>query len=168
MSTPAPARSEAEFERFFRDHHAAALRYARRLTRDQHLAEDAVSRAVLRVYHRWQRHPIDNLAGYLSRAVANEVTGGYRSRERQDRIVRALGHEHRAASSSTTQVDDRDEIGRALRHLPPRQRTAVQLRYLRGLTERETSEVMQTTVGTVKSTTSRGLAALRDSLGDAA
>ncbi len=45
--------------------------------------------------------------------------------------------------------------------LPPRQRSAVVLRYYEGLTEAETARVMRCSLGTVKSNTSRGLSTLR-------
>jgi RNA polymerase sigma factor (sigma-70 family) len=48
----------------------------------------------------------------------------------------------------------------ALRRLPPRQREAVVLRYFADLPEQETAMAMGVSRGTVKSTTSRALAAL--------
>ena len=48
----------------------------------------------------------------------------------------------------------------ALRTLPRRQRECLTLRYYADLSERETADALGVSVGTVKSTTSRGLAAL--------
>jgi RNA polymerase sigma factor (sigma-70 family) len=48
----------------------------------------------------------------------------------------------------------------ALARLPRRQREVVALRYLLDLTERQTADALGIGVGTVKSSTSRGLAAL--------
>ncbi|SRR6266516_4603373 len=48
----------------------------------------------------------------------------------------------------------------ALRRLPPRQREVVVLRYFADLPEQETAVAMGVSCGTVKSTTSRALAAL--------
>ena len=57
---------------------------------------------------------------------------------------------------------------RALRSLPPRQRAAVVLRHYDGLSEADTAEALGCAVGTVKSQTARGLAKLRDLLGEPA
>ena len=48
--------------------------------------------------------------------------------------------------------------------LPKRQRTAVVLRYYEDLSEAESARAMGCSVGTVKSTTARGLLALRAQL----
>ncbi len=55
-----------------------------------------------------------------------------------------------------------------LRQLQPRQREAIQLRFLQGLTNRETAEQMGTTEKGVEDLLYRGLRALREVLGPAA
>ena len=59
-------------------------------------------------------------------------------------------------------MDRRDHLIRLLRALPPRQRTAVVLRYWEELTEAETARAMGCSAGTVKAATSRGLRRLRE------
>ncbi|HEX4429981.1 MAG TPA: sigma-70 family RNA polymerase sigma factor, partial [Frankiaceae bacterium] len=53
------------------------------------------------------------------------------------------------------------ELMQALRRLPARQRAAVVLRYFEQLSEAETAKALGCSVGTVKSTTHRAVAALR-------
>ena len=48
----------------------------------------------------------------------------------------------------------------ALRRLPARQREAVALRYYLDMTEDQAAQAMRVSKGTIKSATSRGLAAL--------
>jgi DNA-directed RNA polymerase specialized sigma24 family protein len=59
-------------------------------------------------------------------------------------------------------VDQRDRVVRLLQLLPPRQRTAVVLRYWEELSEAEAAKAMNCSVGTVKAATSRGLRRLRE------
>ncbi|MDT7546469.1 MAG: hypothetical protein QOE99_2579, partial [Actinomycetota bacterium] len=58
-----------------------------------------------------------------------------------------------------------DALWTALAELPKRQRAMVVLRYYEDLSEAETAHVLGVSVGTVKSTTSRALAKLRDTSG---
>ena len=67
-----------------------------------------------------------------------------------DAAVRILGH-----------VETSTDLLEVLRELPPRQRTALVLRYFDDLSEAEVADVMGCSVGTVKSTTSRALGRLR-------
>ena len=62
----------------------------------------------------------------------------------------------------TDVVDDRDHLIRLLRALPPRQRTAIVLRYWEDLSGEDAARAMGCTPGTVKAAASRGLARLRD------
>jgi RNA polymerase sigma factor (sigma-70 family) len=57
-------------------------------------------------------------------------------------------------------------LGMALHSLPSRQRAVVVLRYLSDLSETQVAEALSMAPGTVKSHTHRGLAALRQRLGD--
>lgn len=60
--------------------------------------------------------------------------------------------------------DDRVDVAAALSSLPPRQRMAVVLRHLEDLSVAEVAQLMGCSEGTVKSTTSDGLRALRVAL----
>lgn len=61
-------------------------------------------------------------------------------------------------------VADRDLVLGALRGLPKRTRAVLVLRYYEDLSEAATAEVLDCSVGTVKSLASRGLARLRRQL----
>ena len=61
-------------------------------------------------------------------------------------------------------TDDRLDLYAALSKLPKRQRESVILRYLGDLSEAQTADVMGVSVGSVKTHSSRGVAALREAL----
>lgn len=58
-------------------------------------------------------------------------------------------------------AERRDEVVRMLSSLPERQRKVVVLRYYVDLSEQQVADMMGISVGTVKSSAARGLAALR-------
>jgi len=68
------------------------------------------------------------------------------------------------ATSSTSSGHD-PELWALVQSLPRKQRAAVVLRYYEELSEAETAAVLGVSVGTVKSQTSRALAALRTRAG---
>jgi RNA polymerase sigma-70 factor (ECF subfamily) len=63
-------------------------------------------------------------------------------------------------------VADLDSLSTAIRKLPPRQREAVVLHYLAGLSINEIAAQVHSPPGTVKARLSRGRAALAEQLSD--
>jgi len=149
----------------FRAHVPRALRLAILLTGSRALAEDIVQEAFIRVATRRRalRDP-HAFAPYLERAVVNQVNSHFR----HQRVVR----KHAAATqpSDVAVVDPdvatRDLLWAALQRLSERRRSALVLRYYDDMAEREIAAVMGCRPGTVKSLISRGLAQLREELGD--
>ncbi|MEU6720920.1 RNA polymerase sigma factor [Nonomuraea sp. NPDC046802] len=109
---------------------------------------------------------------WLLRIVANETHNLTRSRGRRSELVLRLG----SAASDGRAPDDperaalagdrRSRLLAAVRRLPERERQAVICRYFLQLSEAETAQVLDWPVGTVKSSTHRGLARLREEVGD--
>jgi RNA polymerase sigma factor (sigma-70 family) len=66
-------------------------------------------------------------------------------------------------ADATRRYDDRSALVAALQRLGPRRRAVIVLRYWLDLTEAEAAAALNCSAGTVKSQTSRALAALRRS-----
>jgi len=124
-------------------------------------AGDHVQEALVRVYLRWPR--LQRQGGelaYARRAVASVVID--ESRRRSSRELPAPPDPTRATTEDVAAaVTDRAALLAALGGLAPRQRACVVLRYFEELDVRETAAVLGCSEGTVKSQTSRALAALR-------
>ena len=67
-------------------------------------------------------------------------------------------------AASAAPLDIHDELFDALAALPPRQRAALVLRYFLDLSEAEVAAALHCSLGTVKSSTSRGLKRLEETL----
>ncbi len=154
-----------DFESVFLAHHDRLVRLAGLLCGDARWAEDAVAEVFARLYRRWEVAAIDNHDAYLRRAVVNEVGDGFRRRARARRWVnrRVVAP---AAPAWDEAVAERDRVWRAMLRLPERQRAVLVLRYFDDASEARVAEILDVPLGTVKSTSARGLDRLRQILGD--
>lgn len=146
------------------------LSYVSRLLRDRAEAEDVVQETLLRL---WRIAP-DWRAGearvttWLYRVATNLVTD--RQRARQRRRVAALEDAPEpvdAAPGVVAQLMEADRMAAleaALACLPDRQRQAVVLRHLEGLSNPEIATILEIGVEAVESLTARGKRALAAAL----
>src|SRR5919197_4536003 len=108
----------------------AAIRLAYLLTGDAHraedLAHDAFVRCVGRFAHMRAQTAFD---AYLRRAVVNLHTSRIRRRYVERDWLRREGPPLVHATMSMPDVESREDLWRALRSLPARQRAALVLRY---------------------------------------
>ena len=163
-SGPAPTvDTDAEFTAFMAAHGADLLRTAWLLVGDAHRAEELVQHALVRTYASWSRARRDDPLAYTRRTLVNLRIDTWRRRRRE--VLSAPEHLPENATGGTLgPSDDRDQLVRALALLSPRQRRIVVLRHFVGLPEAEVAAELGVSVGTVKSTSSRGLATLRTAL----
>jgi RNA polymerase sigma-70 factor (sigma-E family) len=126
--------------------------------------EDLLQAALERVFRQWSRIDGDP-EGYLRRTLYHLAADGWRRKGRLGARLRLL-RQPATEPDETVTVDRRDELVRLLGELPPRQRTAVILRYWEELSEAEAARLMGCSVGNVKSSASRGLRRLRELSGE--
>jgi RNA polymerase sigma-70 factor (sigma-E family) len=128
---------------------------------DQSAAEDVVQDAFLGLYRRWQGlHDPDKALGYLRSSVLNGCRSVHRIRFRRQAITLDPPEPVDSAEAEAMLGEAHREVLAALRRLPRRQREAVVLRYYLDMTEEQAAQAMGVSRGTIKSSTSRGLAAL--------
>jgi len=152
----------------YRAHRLNLLRLASFLVDDRAVAEELVQDAFAALYQRWSSLAAQSAApAYLRITVVN----GARSAQRRQGIVRR--HLRVAEPDATPPADfalllaeEHREVVTALRRLPGRQREVLVLRYWANLDEAEIAETLGISRGTVKSTVSRALGALENTLKD--
>jgi len=156
---------DADFTAFATRAQAELGRTAWLLTGDVHAAAELVQIALVRTYTAWPRARAGDPTAYARRVMANARIDTWR-RRRREVLVAPEAVPHTAGVDAGAAVEHRDELVRALAQLSPQQRRVVVLRYLVGLSERETADDLGVSAGTVKTQASRGLHRLRATLGD--
>ena len=164
--TPVATMDTADFAHVYAAHHAEALRLAYLLCGNRERAEDAVAEAFVRVYRQMGRGDIQHPRAYVRRAVVNEVNSRFRRLALERREASKRTGDDRGARGADEALADTDEMFAALRQLSDRQRTVVVLRFYEDLSEKAIAEAMGISVGTVKSTLSRGMDKLRSLLAE--
>ena len=153
---------DADFAAYLQARRASVLRTAYLLSGDLHTAEDLTQTAFAKLYLAWERvRDRESIDGYLRRILVNENNSlwrrGWKRRE----------HATDELPEPMPVVDTYDDgRGAALwdlvQTLPKKARAVLVLRYYEELSEAETADLLGVSVGTVKSQTSRALAALRE------
>ncbi|MDT0187075.1 SigE family RNA polymerase sigma factor [Microbacterium sp. ARD31] len=151
-------RHDAAFSEFVAARQGHLRRIAYALCGDWHRAEDLLQTALTKLYVAWPRIRHDGseeayVRQIMVRANIDESRRPWR-RERPSEVLPDVPAE------DGTQVEERSALFDALQALPEQQRKVVVLRHWLGLSVRETAAELRISEGTVKSHSSRGLAAL--------
>jgi RNA polymerase sigma-70 factor (sigma-E family) len=143
---------------------ACMFRTAYLLIGDYQLAEDLLQESLVKAYVAWPRlREVANAEAYTRRII---VTTAISWRRRRSFGERPIGEFPETVFPDPTEgITGRDELWTGLHLLPPRQRAAVVLRFCEDLSEAQTAELMDCSVGTVKRQVSIALGKLRDHLG---
>ncbi|MEO6204121.1 MAG: SigE family RNA polymerase sigma factor [Mycobacteriales bacterium] len=140
----------------------ALLRTAYLLTGQRADAEDLLQTALAKTYLAWDRiREREALDSYVRRVMVNTQTSRWRRRKVDEYPTETLP-ERAGGRDAADDIALHDALWEALRGLPTRQRAMLVLRFYEDLSEADTAELMGVSAGTVKSTTSRALAKLRD------
>ena len=166
--------AEQHVTSLYQAHALSLARLALVMLGDAAAAEDVVQDAFLGLYRRWDRLADPAAAqSYLRTSVLNGCRTALRRRARHG--VLSAGADAQAAvlaepslesaEATVTRGEEHRAVLAAIRRLPARQREALVLRYYLDLTEDQTAEAMRVSRGTVKSATSRAVAAVGRMIG---
>src|SRR5579862_2757680 len=151
-----------DFDRFVAGCTDGLLRSAFLIVGDLQEAEDLVQETLFRVARRWSKvRRMDFPDAYARRILVNLALRG---RPKRSRRRAELNETQPGDLAAPLPFDRQDELHAALASLPPRQRAVLVLRYFLNLPEAEVAAALECSLGTVKSTASRGLARLEKNL----
>ena len=143
----------------------ALLRLAYAVVGDEQLAQDLLQEALVKVYVAWPRlRDPSEAEAYVRRTIVTTAISWRRRRSFHEPPVDVLPDLGGDADQSD-RLATHDVLWQQVRGLPPRQRTALVLRYYEDLSEAETAELMGCSTGTVKSQLSAALCKLRERVG---
>ncbi|WP_238012347.1 SigE family RNA polymerase sigma factor [Dactylosporangium sp. AC04546] len=126
---------------------------------DVHRAEDLVQTTITALYQHWPRaRRADNIDGYVHRMLLRKHIDEQR---RGWSRVRLMADAPDRTVAPATDVEARVALRAALAQLPRTQRTMLVLRFACDMSVEDVAAALRCSPGTVKSHTSRGLAALR-------
>src|SRR5919204_2935170 len=150
--------SSHDFESFFIAHQEALFRALWLVTRNRHEAEEIMQEAFVRVYERWSQ--VRNPEAYLYRTAMNV----FRSRLRRAAVALRKAVHVLAPDDQFAEVEARDSVIRALAPLPDRQRAAVVLMDVLGLSSEQAGDALGIRPVTVRVLAARGRARLKEAI----
>lgn len=158
----------AQLTALFEEHRLWLVRLATLLVDDQGVAEDIVQAAYLGLFRHWRRRDDAQAIAYLRTSVVNGSRSTLRKRKVDRRHLSAVPDDVFAARpdgapgpEAAVELDERRRrVLAAVGDLPARQREVLVLRYWADLSEAQIASTLGISTGTVKSSASRGIAAL--------
>lgn len=148
-----------------------ALRHAARVLGDRGEAEDVAQEAMLRLWKAaadWRQDGPAQPSTWLHRVVANLAVDRLRARGRavglDPEMEAALPDTRPGTEARMIEADRMAALDAALATLPERQRQAVVLRHIEGMSNPEIAQVLEVGVEAVESLTARGKRALSAAL----
>ena len=162
-------RRQAAFDDWVAARGPALLRLAYVLTGNTADAEDVVQDALSRALPRWDRiSQVEDVDAYVRRMVVNAHTSWWRKFRRRESPAAEVrtGEVGRRARAKGWRSTSGARLWAACRALPKDQRTAVVLRYYEQLEYDEIAALTGVREGTVRSRVSRGIAVLRQLMGE--
>ena len=153
------AEAQASFEEFFEHTHHRLFAALCLLTANRHEAEEIMQDAYLKLWEQWDRaQRMDHPSGFLFTTAMNL----FRSRYRRVKVGLRRRLWFTPAAEELAEVEDRDEVVRILRSLPPAARASIVLTRMFGYSSEEAGRMLGVRSATVRAYAARALADLRE------
>lgn len=159
----------AAFAQLYAMHRDLAFGLAVRLTGDRDLAEEVLLDAFASAWSGLPGFRSDSGFGtWVCGIIVNRAREALRRRSRAGSRLETLLEEPASVGDAwgdaVSHTEDRVDLERAISALPPGAREALLLRHVYGFSCAEAADLLEVSVGTVKSQTSRACALLREKL----
>ena len=154
---------EMTFEEFFELNRNRLFGVMCLVTGNRFEAEEITQEAFLKMWERWERvSELESAEAYLFKVAMNV----FRNRLRRGALAARKAFALAPKGDDLAEVEDRDEVVRTLRSLPPRQRAALVLTTLLDLSSDEAAKLLGIQASTVRALASQGRTGIRDATGE--
>jgi RNA polymerase sigma-70 factor (ECF subfamily) len=151
----------AAFEALYRAYLPSLVGFARRLTNEDHIAEDAVQDAWITISKTLVRlEDATRFRAWVFKTVRWRVVDLVRKKGKEAIALNDV-EDSLIAASEDNKTDDSSDLRGLINALPVNEREAVYLFYLEGMSIAEIADVIKIPTGTVKSRLNRARASLR-------
>ena len=159
-----PRSVSESFEQVVRRREAQVLRIAYRMLGNWADAEDVAQEAFLKLHRRGLSFDHENAcAAWLYRVTVNLCVDRVRARKPMIELMELPSGEGSAEQDAIREQEKR-RLMAALTQLPPRERAAVILREIEGLSSEEAAAILGSSAGTIRSQVFKAIARLRELL----
>ena len=153
---------EATFEQFFHAHEGAILGYLWRITGDEQASHDIAQETFLRAWQRFEQvSRYEQPRAWLFRVATNLASNHRRHRSIHDATMARFSPAHPATVDPAAGVAESALVRAALLAMPVRQRSALVLRVVYGLSIPEIAEALGASKAAAAMTLSRAREAFR-------
>jgi len=159
---PGPTvRDVPSFEDFFETHRRSLYGAMCLVLGNRSEAEEITQDAFRKVWERWDRvSSMENLPAYLFRVAMNL----FRNRLRRARVAARKSVTFKAGPDDLAAIEDRDEVVRWLKLLPPRQRAAIILTTYLDYSSEEAAKLLGIRASTVRALATQARAGVRQAM----
>lgn len=158
-------RNNFNLERFIREHFASLCAMAYKLVGDQDTAQDIAQEVIIKFWEN-QKHdqPPESIENYLYIMIRNESLNYLRTLSREQKRHEKAYQESEHTEEAWDKIVESEAnqlLLEAIKSLPPQSRRIMELAY-DGKSLKETAELLEISVNTVKAIKSKALQKLKD------
>ena len=157
---------ERAYKRLFYMYYANLVLYANAFLKNREASEDVVQEFFITFwYEKKYKSIVGGLEGYLYRSVRNNCLNYLRNEKRHhDRLIHMVVEEAEEFKFSLEEMEEREEIQRAINKLPEKCRAIFTLCCLENMKYQEVANQLGISINTVRTQMGRAFKSLRDSL----
>lgn len=157
---------EQAYKRLFRVYYANLVVYASTILKDREVAEDIVQELFINFWYEKKYENISSeLERYLFRSTRNNCINYIRNERRHnDKLVRMIVNEKEECKVDLEEMEEREELYRAMNRLPEQCRRIFNLCCVKGMKYQEVANLLGISINTVRTQMARAFKSLRVSL----